>query len=108
MSLPSYGDISDSKASVETVKSLSVQEAPKPTRSIGGGSGDRKSGMAGSYSSGGGEKAAKKKEAAEAKAKAREAFEKEKMSGKGVEIVDMSIPSYDQSTAQSQRGSFSL
>ena len=105
MSLPTYGEVANAKASVETVKSLA--EDP-PARSIsneggGGGRGERKSSSVAAS-----EKAAKKKDAAEAKQRAREAFEKENIAGKAVDVVDMSIPSYDQSTTKSERSIFSL
>ena len=98
MSLPSYDDISDATASVETVKSLYVE----PTQEEGGFLGGGPKRMSGS------EKASKKKEAAAAKQKAREAFEKENFAGSKVEVVDMSVPNYDQSTAQKQKSAFSL
>lgn len=94
MSLPSYGDISDAKAS--SVDSLFVD----PVDEARAGRGEKNT-----------DKVDKKKEAAAAKAKARENFEKEmydNIGGKAVDVVDMSIPSYDQSTSQSQRSGFSL
>lgn len=102
MSLPSYSEVADAKASVETVKSLAEDPPARNSASEGGGRGERKSSGAVS------EKAAKKKEEALAKQKAREAFERENTKGKAVDVVDMSVPSYDQSTTQSQRSSFSL
>lgn len=102
MSLPSYGEVADAKASVGTVKSLAEELPARSSGNEGGGRSERKS------SSGASEKAAKKKEAAEAKQRAREAFEKENIAGKAVDVVDMSIPSYDQSVTKSEKGMFSL
>ena len=103
MSLPSYNDVADAKASVETVKSLAAEDPPARSSASEGGRSERKS-SSGAVS----EKAAKKKEEALAKQKAREAFERENIKGKAVDVVDMSVPNYDQSTTQSQKSRFSL
>ena len=98
MSLPSYTDVSDAKATVETVKSLSV-EAPKGSSGIVGGT---------KKQSAPSEMTSKKKEAAAAKQRAREAFEQENMGGKRVETVALSVPSYSESTSKQERSFFSL
>ena len=90
MTLPSYDDVSDAKASVETVQGL----ATEPKKETGGNIGGKKK------ESGPSEKAIKKKEAALAKQKAREEFERENLGGKKVETVDMNLPSYGESTAK--------
>lgn len=99
MGLPSYDDVSDAKASVETVNSLSVE----PSKSDSGGGSKRAKSSASKE-----EKINAKKEAQAAKQKAREEFEKEKLGGIKVETVDFSVPSYGDSTAQQQRSAFSL
>ena len=95
MSLPTYDDVADAGASVETVEGLSVDVTIKADR------GGRKKESEPS------EKVIKKKEAAAAKQRAREEFE-ETLGGKKVETVDFSAPSYGDSTSQQQRSGFSL
>jgi len=104
MSMPTYGDVSDAKASVENVKGLAEEYKQPALSSSSSGGGGRYI----SSSEKAQEKAAKKREAAEAKARARAEFERENLGGKAVETVDLSAPSYDASTVQSPKSAFSL
>jgi hypothetical protein len=114
MSMPtSYGSLSDSKASAENVKDLTIDISKQkqnssvdPMRTSGNNSSGAKK-MAGSYSAGP-TKADKKKAENDVKKAAREKFEKENLGGKKVDVVDFSAPSYDSSTSQKSRGAFSL
>jgi hypothetical protein len=96
LSLPSYDAVKDAQASVETVKGLALE----PEKEVGGTASRKRT------STGDDDKASKKKEAAAAKAKAREEIEKD--SFEGVEIVDVGLPKYEESTGRSQRSAFSL
>ena len=95
MSLPSYGQVSDATATVETVKGLALE-----VDKVRGPGTDTRAQEAS-------KKAKKKQEAAEEKARARAEFEQEK-AARAVEVVDVSIPNYDESTSQSKKSAFSL